>query len=75
MDWEHLESNWNHYSGSARAHWSILTDEDSRALTGKKAELVEKIQHRYGITKQEAESQVDEWSQGLMDVVRASKPR
>ena len=73
MNWEQLESNWKEFSGSARAHWSILSDADWQTITGKKEQLVACIQKRYGIAKKEAEQQIDEWSGALLDVVDSSR--
>lgn len=75
MNWDQLETNWNEFAGSARAHWSKLTDEDSKAISGKKEQLVECIQTRYGITKEEAGRQVDAWLPALQDIAQASKAR
>jgi len=50
------------YAGSARAHWSKLTDNDWQTITGKKEHRVGVIQERYGIVQEEAERQVDAWS-------------
>ncbi len=30
MTWDQLEAKWNEFAGSARAHWSKLTDDDTR---------------------------------------------
>jgi uncharacterized protein YjbJ (UPF0337 family) len=73
MTWDQLESMWKEYSGSARAHWSKLTEEDWQALNGKREPLVDRVQRRYGITKDEAERRVDEWHRALQDIVETSK--
>ena len=75
MNWDQLEGKWKDYAGSARAHWSKLTDEDWQAMTGKKEHLVGLIQQRYGIAKQEAERQVDAWSRAQLDIVEALRTR
>ena len=73
MKWDRIESQWQEFAGSARAHWSKLTDDDWQAVTGKKGHLVGRIQKRYEITREEAEKQVNEWSGALLDIVEASK--
>lgn len=75
MNWDQLESKWSEFSGSARAHWSVLTDDDWMAITGKKARLVSRIQQRYGISREAAEHQVEEWSNGLLDTAVPARPR
>jgi uncharacterized protein YjbJ (UPF0337 family) len=73
MNWDQLEGKWKEFAGSARAHWSKLTDDDWQTITGKKEQLVGRIQERYGIAKEKAEMQVDEWSSNLQDIVERSR--
>jgi uncharacterized protein YjbJ (UPF0337 family) len=73
MNGDQVEGKWKEYAGSARAHWSKLTDDDWETITGKKEHLVGHIQKRYGIAKEEAERQVDTWSDALLDIVEASR--
>ena len=75
MNWEQLEGKWKEFEGSARAHWSKLTDDDWQTIAGKKEDLVGRIQKRYGIAEEEAERQVDDWSRALLDIVEASRSR
>jgi uncharacterized protein YjbJ (UPF0337 family) len=44
-----------------------LTDNDLQALSGKKDQLVGLVQERYGIAKDEAERQVNEWGNSFSD--------
>jgi len=62
MNWDQIEGQWKQFSGSAREKWGKLTDDDIQTLTGKKDQLVGKIQERYGIATAEAEKQADAWS-------------
>ena len=62
MNWDQIEGKWKQFTGSARTRWGKLTDDDLQTLTGRKDQLVGKIQERYGIAKAEAETQADEWS-------------
>lgn len=73
MKWQEIETRWKEFAGSARAHWSKLTDDDWHAITGTKGHLVGRIQKRYEITREEAEKQVDEWSGALMDLLEAPR--
>lgn len=70
-----IAGSWSEFPGSARAHWSSLTDGDSQAIAGKKKRLVAVIQERYGIPKLTAERQADEWSSGLGDMSGPERPR
>jgi uncharacterized protein YjbJ (UPF0337 family) len=75
MNWDQLEGKWKQFKGSARAHWGQLTDDDWQTITGKKEQLVGRIQERYGIAKEEAEKQVDRWSDALQDIVEKANAR
>ncbi|MGL4413016.1 MAG: CsbD family protein [Roseinatronobacter sp.] len=62
MNWDQVEGKWKQIKGSAKDQWGKLTDDDLDQAAGKRDKLVGKIQERYGIAKEEAEKQVDEWS-------------
>ena len=51
--------------GKVKVKWGKLTDDDVTAVNGKKEQLVGKIQERYGIAKDAAEKQVDEFIQSF----------
>jgi uncharacterized protein YjbJ (UPF0337 family) len=61
MNWDTIEGQWKQFKGRARQAWSKLTDDDLANLNGKREQLAGKIQERYGIQKQEAERQIDDW--------------
>ena len=61
MNWDTIEGQWKQFKGRAKQAWSKLTDDDLANLKGKRDELAGKIQERYGIKKQEAERQIDDW--------------
>ncbi|HMJ52948.1 MAG TPA: CsbD family protein [Polyangiaceae bacterium] len=61
MNWDTIEGQWKQFKGRAKQAWSKLTDDDLANLNGKREQLAGKIQERYGIQKQEAEKQIDEW--------------
>jgi uncharacterized protein YjbJ (UPF0337 family) len=62
MNWDQIEGKWKELSGKAQQQWGELTDSDIQEAKGDRRELAGKIQNRYGVTKEEAERQVDEWS-------------
>jgi uncharacterized protein YjbJ (UPF0337 family) len=67
MNWDQLAGNWKQIKGRAKQHWGKLTDDDLDIAAGKRDELVGKVQQRYGVTKDEAERQVDEWQKSVTD--------
>lgn len=65
MNWEQLEGNWKQYSGKMREKWGKLTDNDFQKIAGKRDQLVGHIQKSYGIAKEEAERQVNDFERSL----------
>ena len=61
MNWDRIQGNWKQMTGSLRAKWGKLTDDDFELLAGHRDKLVGKLQERYGLQKDEAERQVNEW--------------
>jgi uncharacterized protein YjbJ (UPF0337 family) len=61
MNWDQIRGQWLQVKGLARSKWGKLTDDDVTNVSGKKDQLIGRIQERYGILKEEAEKQVDEW--------------
>ena len=67
MNWDQVEGKWKQLKGSAKQQWAKLTDDDLTYISGKKDELVGKIQERYGISREEAQRQADLWSKAMED--------
>ena len=62
MNWTEIEGKWRRLAGSAQERWGKLTDSDFEQIAGRKDQLIGRIQERYGISKEEAEQQADEWA-------------
>jgi uncharacterized protein YjbJ (UPF0337 family) len=65
MNWEQIEGQLKQLQGQVKSEWAKLTDDDLKTLGAKKDDLVGKIQERYGVLKNEAEEQVNQWLQKL----------
>lgn len=65
MNWDRIEGNWKQFRGKVQQKWGDLTDDDLDVIDGKRTELVGRIQEKYGKTRDEAEREVDEWSELL----------
>jgi uncharacterized protein YjbJ (UPF0337 family) len=65
MNWDRIEGNWHQMKGKAVEQWGKLTNDDLDRLDGKREQLIGRIQECYGITRDEAEKQVTEWSDRL----------
>jgi uncharacterized protein YjbJ (UPF0337 family) len=61
MNWDQAAGNWKQLKGSVKQQWGKLTDDDLEKIAGKRDQLVGKIQHSYGIAKEDAEKQLNEW--------------
>ena len=61
MNWDQIEGKWKQVSGNFREKWGRLTDDDLTTINGRRDQLVGKIQERYGLAKEAAEKQVDEF--------------
>jgi uncharacterized protein YjbJ (UPF0337 family) len=61
MNWDQIEGQWHQVTGSLKSTWGKLTDDDVKNVAGKKDALVGKLQERYGLLKDEAEKQANEW--------------
>lgn len=61
MNWDRIQGEWKQLTSNVKTKWAKLTDDDLSVIGAKKDELVGKIQERYGVLRDEAEKQVDEW--------------
>ncbi|MGH9402922.1 MAG: CsbD family protein [Terriglobia bacterium] len=61
MNSDQLEGKWKQVKGSVKQKWGKLTDDDLNVIAGKRDQLVGKLQERYGIAREQAEKQADEW--------------
>jgi uncharacterized protein YjbJ (UPF0337 family) len=66
MNWDQIQGKWTQVKGSIKQEWGKLTDNDLDVIAGSKDKLVGKIQERYGIKKEEALRQFDNWSRTLV---------
>ena len=58
-----MEGKWKQMKGMARKQWGKLTDDDLEFMAGSKDQFVGRLQERYGIAKEVAQQQADEWIQ------------
>lgn len=65
MNWTEIRGQWKQLMGDAKRRWGKLTDDDLAVAEGDRERLVGKIQERYGVAKEEAERQVDDWLSSL----------
>jgi uncharacterized protein YjbJ (UPF0337 family) len=61
MNWDQIQGTWKQVKGDVQKQWGKLTDDDYNVIEGDRKKFVGKMQERYGIAKEEAEKQVDDW--------------
>ena len=72
MNWDTIEGKWKQSAGTVTEEWGKLTDDDLTVIAGKKDRPVGKIQERYGIAKDAAEKQVNDFTNAYKDTSVAS---
>ena len=58
MNWDTVAGNWKQFKGKVQAQWGKLTDDQLDVIAGRRTELAGKIQEVYGLSKEEADSQI-----------------
>jgi uncharacterized protein YjbJ (UPF0337 family) len=61
MNWTQIEGKWDQMKGAARKQWGKLTEDDLTQARGDRDKLAGKLKERYGIAREEAERQIDDW--------------
>lgn len=69
MNWDQIAGNWKQMEGKVKEQWGKLTDDDISLAAGKRDQFVGAVQKRYGIAKEEAERQIDDWAKQAKDAV------
>jgi uncharacterized protein YjbJ (UPF0337 family) len=67
MNKDRFEGNWKQLKGKARQQWGKLTDDHLDIVEGKREVLSGKIQEAYGVSRDEADSQIARWERSLRD--------
>jgi uncharacterized protein YjbJ (UPF0337 family) len=65
MNWDQIQGNWKMMQGKAKIQWGKLSDDDLAKIDGHRDELVGRIQKVYGVSREEAEAQVDRFTHTL----------
>lgn len=61
MNWDQVGGKWQEMKGSVKQRWGRLTDDDLTTIDGKLDVLLGRLQQKYGLTKEQAQQQVNEW--------------
>jgi len=61
MNWDTVKGDWKQFRGKVKEAWGRLTDDQLDVVAGKRDQLVGAIQKGYGIARDEAERQVQQF--------------
>jgi uncharacterized protein YjbJ (UPF0337 family) len=61
MNTDQMSGKWKQMKGAAKQQWGKLTDDDLEVIAGKRESLAGKLQERYGMAKEDAQTKADEW--------------
>jgi uncharacterized protein YjbJ (UPF0337 family) len=70
MNWDSIKSDWKDLKGKARVQWGKLTNDELARIRGNREQLQAAVQKRYGVAKEEAARQVDEWAKQLKKKIK-----
>jgi len=65
MNWDQIEGKWKQCAGKAHENWGKITNDELAQIAGKRDQLIGMIQTRYGVAKEEAETQVKQFIEKL----------
>jgi uncharacterized protein YjbJ (UPF0337 family) len=61
MNWDIVEGKWTQFKGDIKKQWGKLTDDELDVIAGNREKLVGKIQESYGVSRDNADKQVNDW--------------
>lgn len=67
MNWDRMNGNWVRIKARAQQRWGRLTDDDLQAVANQRDRLLDRIQLRYGVARDEAERQILNWERRVTD--------
>ncbi len=63
--WEQIAGKWKQFVGDIKTKWGKLTDDEVMQINGNREILAGKLQEKYGLAKEQANKQIDEWANKL----------
>lgn len=61
MDWRNAEERWKQVRDQVQDRWNKLTSDELDEIGGSYDRLVSKLQEKYGLTKQQAETELNDF--------------
>ncbi len=62
-NWDVIKGKWTQLKGEARTQWGQITDDEWDQIAGDRQKLIGKLQEHYGWSREEAERQVETFSE------------
>ena len=72
MNWDRVEGQWKQRRGKAVSHWGKMMNDNLAAIEGKHEQLVENLQEKYGIAKEEAKRQVVDFKKSIAQLKKSN---
>ena len=61
MNQDRIEGNWKQFKGKVKEKWGKLTDDDLTVVGDERDQLAGVLQQRYGLAKDQAERELDDF--------------
>ena len=68
MRWENINKLTPDFDDMIKRQWSELSDDQVRIVAGRRALLLDSLQESYGLSRELAENEVDEWVATFGDI-------
>lgn len=65
MNTDIIKGKWKQLNGKIKAQWGDLTDDDLTIAEGNREYLTGKVQERYGVTRDIAQKQVEDFEKNI----------
>jgi len=65
MNWDQVEGKWKQSKGVLKEKWGKLTDNDLDVIAGKRDQFIGRIQELYGMSKEQAQREVDDYIRSM----------
>ena len=68
--WDAIKANLVDFRRNVKQQWPMLTDNDTLEIHGSRELLVNKIQDKYAVRKDEANRQIEDWVRAFYGATR-----
>jgi hypothetical protein len=68
MDWHQIENNWDYAKLHIKLHWEMLSDQPLDFKLNHREHLIHRISETYKINPNEAELQLSNWQDSLINI-------